>query len=152
MPQWRKSLAVATWSTSCSAQLRSTATYIHLSWNGKLSGVPVLTCLSSVCPVLPVKEPLVLLSTLGGCLSAGLPASCVILLGPCPAHISWTGAPEDQNHWGERSTPSPMPSSIALCVRGFFVNVKVCLCLLHDLWNLILLCLPFQGRVKQVCW
>lgn len=88
-PQWRKSLVEATWSMRCSAQPRSAAvkaphiTKTSLAW---------MTCLT-----------VVLLATLGRRVFAGLPVSCVVLLQSSSAHFSWAGAPEDQNHRGERS-------------------------------------------------
>lgn len=48
-----------------------------------------------------------MLATLGGHLPAGLPASCVVLLGSRSAHVSRAGTPEDQNHRGERCHSRP---------------------------------------------
>lgn len=76
---------------------------------------------------LPVKDLLVVLSTLGGHLLAGLPAPRVILLRSCPAHISWAGAPEDQNYRGKRSTSFQAYCrycNTALHVSCFFWNMS----------------------------
>ena len=95
VPQWRKSLVVGMWNTRCLAQLRSETILIHDDCL-----FAEMRCLKGVCPV----PPLVLLPTPGGRMFDRLPVSCVVLLRSRPAHISWAGAPEDQNHRGERST------------------------------------------------
>lgn len=74
-----------------------------------------------------LKGPLVSLA--GGRLSAGLPASRVVLLGACSAHLSGAGAAEDQDHRGETcrspagAPPVPpqdsRPSALTLLLLAF---------------------------------